>query len=117
MDEKLCVFGKTAIMNKSIRSEYWKEKTIVFDKLKKSNFNKNKAALRKQKFDPMNKETDAVKFCRLEGGTTLQLKDPSGEYVICRFNDYSGIEVNAYLRGAKDPNNHKALSIRRMKKK
>lgn len=117
-DEKLCVFGKTAIMNKSVRQEFWKEKTILFDKLKKSEFQKNKAALRKQKFDPLNKETDAVKFCRLQGGTTLTLKDASGEYTICRFNDYSGIEVNAFLRGINDPDNHKAFSsIHKTKRK
>lgn len=115
-EEKLCVFGKTALMDKTIRQEFWNEKTTALNKLSLSNFKKNNISLKKQKFNPLNKEPLAVRNCRLQGGTILEMKDFAGELTICRFDDYSGIEVNAFMRGNKDLSNRKVLSIRKPKK-
>ena len=115
-EEKLCIFGKTAILDKTVIQEYWNEKTTALSKLEKSTFDQNKKSLKKQKFDPLNKEPLAVRNCRLQSGTILELKDFAGELFICRFEDYSGIEVNAFMRGNKDLSNRKALSIRNTKK-
>jgi len=116
-DFNLCVFGRTSILDKTIRVEYFnKQHTLAINELQKSSFEKNKKLLRKQVFDPMNKETDAVRNCRAHGGTTLTIKDFANEYIICRFSDYSGIEVNAFWRGNKDIGNVKLLKIRSKKK-
>jgi len=101
----------------TLQRELLHEKTMALNKLLDSTLPKNIAALKKAKPDFMNKETQATKNCRAHGGKILAVKDQWRDFNLCRFEDFSGINENAFFRGRGELSNVLLIKKLRMAKK